>query len=81
MDFYIVDVDGKFYLVRYILIFVGGRFYIFDIFGSEYVIDFDVVFDLFEGFKKIVIIGGGYIVVEFVGIFNGLGSDVYVFIR
>lgn len=31
--------------------------------------------------KKIAIVGGGYIALEFAGIFNGLKSEVHVFIR
>ncbi|XP_042487083.1 glutathione reductase, chloroplastic-like [Macadamia integrifolia] len=31
--------------------------------------------------QKIAIAGGGYIAVEFAGIFNGLKSEVHVFIR
>ncbi|OEL33390.1 Glutathione reductase, chloroplastic [Dichanthelium oligosanthes] len=31
--------------------------------------------------EKIAIVGGGYIALEFAGIFNGLKSDVHVFIR
>lgn len=73
--------DGKLYSARHILISVGGRPYIPDIPGSEYAIDSDAALDLPEKPKKIAIIGGGYISLEFAGIFNGLGSDVHVFIR
>jgi len=31
--------------------------------------------------KKIAIVGGGYIALEFAGIFNGLNCEVHVFIR
>ncbi|KNA18595.1 hypothetical protein SOVF_069250 isoform A [Spinacia oleracea] len=81
VDPHTVDVDGKLYSARHILISVGGRPFIPDIPGSEYVIDSDAALDLPEKPKKIAIIGGGYIGLEFAGIFNGLGSDVHVFIR
>nr|GMD61017.1 glutathione reductase, chloroplastic [Ipomoea batatas] len=76
-----VDVDGKLYSARNILISVGGRPFIPDIPGSEYAIDSDAALDLPTKPKKIAIVGGGYIALEFAGIFNGLKSDVHVFIR
>ena len=81
MDPHTVDVDGKRYSARHILISVGGRPYIPDIPGREHAIDSDAALDLPEMPKKIAIIGGGYIALEFAGIFNGLESDVHVFIR
>uniref|UniRef100_A0A7C9EXE5 Glutathione reductase n=1 Tax=Opuntia streptacantha TaxID=393608 RepID=A0A7C9EXE5_OPUST len=81
VDPHTVDVDGKRYSARHILISVGGRPYIPDIPGREYAIDSDVALDLPERPKKVAIIGGGYIALEFAGIFNGLESDVHVFIR
>ena len=81
VDPHTVDVDGKVYSARHILISVGGRPYIPDIPGSEYAIDSDAALNLPEKPKKIAIVGGGYIALEFAGIFNGLKSDVHVFIR
>lgn len=81
VDPHTVDVDGKRYSARHILISVGGRPYIPDIPGREHAIDSDAALDLPEMPKKIAIIGGGYIALEFAGIFNGLESDVHVFIR
>ncbi|GFQ08057.1 glutathione reductase chloroplastic [Phtheirospermum japonicum] len=71
----------RFTLRRNILISVGGRPFIPDIPGSEYAIDSDAALDLPSKPEKIAIVGGGYIAVEFAGIFNGLMSDVHVFIR
>ncbi|XP_010264382.1 PREDICTED: glutathione reductase, chloroplastic-like [Nelumbo nucifera] len=81
VDPHTVDVDGKLYSARHILIAVGGRPFIPDIPGSEYAIDSDVALDLPSKPEKIAIIGGGYIALEFAGIFNGLKSEVHVFIR
>ncbi|KAG6746788.1 hypothetical protein POTOM_049154 [Populus tomentosa] len=81
VDPHTVDVDGKIYSARHILISVGGRPFIPDIPGSEYVIDSDAALDLPSKPEKIAIVGGGYIALEFAGIFNGLKSDVHVFIR
>lgn len=76
-----MDVDGKIYTARNILISVGGRPFVPEIPGREYVIDSDAALDLPTCPSKIAIVGGGYIAVEFAGIFNGLKSDVHVFIR
>ncbi|KAL6007337.1 hypothetical protein ACLOJK_032834 [Asimina triloba] len=76
-----VDVDGKLYTAKHIIISVGGRPFIPDIPGSQYAIDSDAALDLPSKPDKIAIIGGGYIAVEFAGIFNGLKSEVHVFIR
>ncbi|RZC73473.1 hypothetical protein C5167_048953 [Papaver somniferum] len=81
VDPHTVDVDGKLYKARHILISVGGRPFIPDIPGKEYAIDSDAALDLPTKPTKIAIVGGGYIAVEFAGIFNGLKSDVHVFIR
>ncbi|XP_071738206.1 glutathione reductase, chloroplastic-like isoform X1 [Rutidosis leptorrhynchoides] len=81
VDPHTVDVDGKLYTARNILVSVGGRPFIPEIPGSEYVIDSDAALDLPSKPTKIAIVGGGYIAVEFAGIFNGLQSEVHVFIR
>ncbi|KAL1212545.1 Glutathione reductase [Cardamine amara subsp. amara] len=81
IDPHTVDVDGKIYTSRNILIAVGGRPFIPDIPGKEFAIDSDAALDLPSKPKKIAIVGGGYIALEFAGIFNGLKSEVHVFIR
>ncbi|CAN6829532.1 unnamed protein product [Brassica oleracea] len=81
IDPHTVDVDGRIYTTRNILIAVGGRPFIPDIPGREFAIDSDAALDLPSMPKKIAIVGGGYIALEFAGIFNGLNSEVHVFIR
>ncbi|KAJ7972711.1 glutathione reductase [Quillaja saponaria] len=81
VDPHTVDVDGKLYSARHILVSVGGRPFIPDVPGSEYAIDSDAALDLPSKPEKIAIVGGGYIALEFAGIFNGLASEVHVFIR
>ncbi len=49
--------------------------------GHELTIDSDQAFDLDELPEKIVIAGGGYISIEFAGIFNGLGVDTTIVYR
>ena len=43
--------------------------------GAEHAITSNEAFDLAALPKRIAIIGGGYIAVEFAGIFNGLGVE------
>ncbi|XP_042377544.1 glutathione reductase, chloroplastic-like [Zingiber officinale] len=81
VDPHTVDVDGKRYTSRHILLSVGGRPNLPDIPGIEYVIDSDAALDLPLKPEKIAIVGGGYIALEFAGIFSGLKSEVHVFIR
>ncbi len=59
-----------------ILVATGGYPSNEDFPGAQYMISSNEVFDLPKQPKKIVIVGGGYIAVEFAGIFAGLGSDV-----
>ncbi|MBW4545653.1 MAG: glutathione-disulfide reductase [Symplocastrum torsivum CPER-KK1] len=64
-----------------ILIAVGGYPVKPDIPGMEYAITSDEMFLLEEQPKRLLIMGGGYIGVEFACIMNGLGSDVTQIIR
>lgn len=64
-----------------ILIAVGGYPVKPDIPGIEHTFVSDAMFTLPEQPKRVVILGGGYIGVEFACIFNGLGSEVTQIIR
>ncbi|SZF05773.1 unnamed protein product [Blumeria hordei] len=65
-----------------VLIAVGGRPWIpTHIDGAEYGITSDEFFEIEKQPKKVAIVGGGYIGVEFAGIFNALGTETHVFIR
>jgi glutathione reductase (NADPH) len=81
VDPHTVSVDGKLYTAKNILVAVGGRPSKPNIPGIEHAIDSDAALDLPSRPEKIAIVGGGYIALEFAGIFNGLKSDVHVFIR
>ncbi len=61
---------------RHILIAVGGHPVVPDIPGHDYGFTSDQAFHLGTLPKRIVVVGGGYIAVEFAGIFNGLGAEV-----
>ncbi|GAK32266.1 glutathione-disulfide reductase [Iodidimonas nitroreducens] len=64
-----------------ILIATGGAVNLPRTPGVELAITSNEAFHLKTLPKKIVIVGGGYIAVEFAGIFNGLGSDVTLIYR
>lgn len=76
VDQHTVAVNDKHYSAERILIATGGWPYIPDIPGKELAISSNEVFDLAEFPKRMVVVGGGYIAVEFAGIFNGLGAKV-----
>ena len=80
-DPHTVEVDGKSYTAEKILVSVGGWPFIPDIPGHEHVITSNEALDLKELPKRILIVGGGYIAVEFAGIFNALGAQVEIIIR
>lgn len=76
VDQHTVEVSGKQYTTERILLAVGGWPFIPDFSGKEHVISSNEIFDLDAFPKRIVVVGGGYIAVEFSGIFNGLGAQV-----
>ena len=80
-DPHTVEVDGKRYTAERILIGTGGWPVVPDFPGKEHVITSNEALDLPQRPKRIVIVGGGYIAVEFAGIFNALGSEVTLIIR
>src|SRR6188472_1588832 len=73
---------GQTVRAKHILIATGGAPSMGkDIEGHEHVISSNEAFHLKELPKRILIQGGGYIAVEFAGIFNGLGSEVTLIYR
>ncbi len=66
---------------KHIIIATGGKPNLPDIPGIEHAITSNEAFDLPEFSKRIIIAGGGYIAVEFAGIFAGLGADVTLIYR
>jgi glutathione reductase (NADPH) len=59
-----------------ILVATGGWPNMPDLPGVEHCISSNEVFELPELPRRVLIVGGGFIAVEFGGIFNGLGSEV-----
>jgi glutathione reductase (NADPH) len=76
VDPHTVIVDGKKITAKYILIAVGGWPAVPEFPGSEHAITSNEIFFLPALPRKVIIVGGGYIGVEFAGIFHGLGVEV-----
>lgn len=81
IDAHTVDIAGTAYTAEHILIATGGHPIVPDIPGSEYVITSNEALDLPSLPRSITINGGGYIAVEFAGIFNALGVAVNLVYR
>ena len=81
VDPHTVEVGGKRYTAENIMIAVGGWPETPQIPGIEHVISSNEALDLPALPQRIVIVGGGYIAVEFAGIFRGFGSEVVEIIR
>lgn len=64
-----------------ILVATGGRAFVPDIPGKELCDTSDEALVYDEVPKKMVIVGGGYIAVEFAGIYSGFGTEVHVVCR
>ncbi|MFC5520686.1 glutathione-disulfide reductase [Polaromonas jejuensis] len=75
-DKHTVDVGGKHYSARHILIATGGTPSVPEVPGREHVITSNEIFDLTPFPKRLLVVGGGYIACEFASIFNGLGAQV-----
>ncbi len=76
VDAHAVEVDGRRITAKYILVATGARPSVPRIPGVEHAITSNEAFELSALPRRILIVGGGYIAVEFAGIFNGLGSQV-----
>ena len=82
MDRHTVQVGSETITADKILICTGGRPEVPAIPGREFAITSNEAFHLPDPLpKRITIVGGGYIAVEFAGIFNGLGCHVDLVIR
>ena len=81
VDAHTVAVAGKRFTAAHILIATGSHPVMPKIPGIEHVITSNEALDLPELPRRIIIVGGGYIAVEFAGIFAGLGAEVAIVIR
>ncbi len=80
-DAHTVKVGDATYTAERILVATGGWPYVPDVEGKEHIVTSNEIFNLAVLPKQIVIVGGGYIAVEFAGILHGLGVQVTIIER
>ena len=78
LDAHTVVVAGRRYSAERILIATGSRAFVPEIPGKEHVITSNAMFFLERLPKRIIIVGGGYIAVEFASIMQGLGVNTTI---
>jgi glutathione reductase (NADPH) len=81
VDEHSVELSGKRYSAKHILIATGGWPQIPEIPGNQHAIGSNEVFFLEQLPKRVLVVGGGYIAVEFASIFNGLGANTSLLYR
>ncbi|MGA4533010.1 glutathione-disulfide reductase [Ectopseudomonas chengduensis] len=81
VDAHTVEVNGQRHSTERILIATGGWPQIPDIPGRELAISSNEAFFLKQLPKRVLVVGGGYIAVEFASIFHGLGAQTSLLYR
>ncbi len=81
IDAHTVEADGERYSADHILVATGGRPQVPDIPGAELGITSDGFFALERQPRHAVVVGAGYIAVEFAGLLSSLGTDVTMLLR
>eukprot|EP00775_Hariotina_reticulata_P007825 gene7825-8022_t len=81
VDPHTVEVDGKKFTAKNIVVATGGQSSGIPIPGAQHAISSDKVLELDSLPKKVTLIGGGYIGMEFAGMFARLGCEVHVVAR
>ncbi|WP_458131786.1 glutathione-disulfide reductase [Pseudomonas sp. R3-41] len=76
-----VEINGQRYTAEHIMIATGGWPVIPDIPGREHAISSNEAFFLKTLPKRMLVVGGGYIAVEFAGIFHGMGAQTSLLYR
>ena len=76
-----VEVNGQRYSAEHILVAVGGWPQVPDIPGKELAITSNEAFYLERLPRRVLVVGGGYIAVEFASIFHGLGAQTALLYR
>jgi glutathione reductase (NADPH) len=75
VDAHTVEAAGKAYTAEHLLVATGGWPRMPDVPGIEHAISSNEAFHLKELPRRALVLGGGYIAVEFAGIFAGLGAE------
>ena len=81
LDGHSVELGGKRYSAKNILIATGGWPHIPKIPGHEHAIGSNEAFFLEQLPKRVLVVGGGYIAVEFASIFHGMGAQTSLLYR
>ena len=81
IDAHTVEVEGQRYTAKHILIATGGWPQVPDIPGKELAITSNEAFFMPTLPKRVLVVGGGYIAVEFASIFHGLGAQTTLLYR
>ena len=81
VDAHTIEVNGQHHSAERILIATGGWPQIPDIPGREHAISSNEAFFLEQLPKRVLVVGGGYIAVEFASIFHGLGAQTSLLYR
>lgn len=81
LDAHHVEVNGQSYSAKNILLATGGWPQKPDIPGIQHAITSNEVFFLEQLPKRILVVGGGYIAVEFASIFHGMGAHTSLLYR
>ena len=76
IDPHTVEINGARHTAAHILIGTGGWPIVPDLPGKEHIITSNEAFYLKELPRRVVVVGGGYIAVEFASIFHGMGAQV-----
>ncbi|WP_232823721.1 glutathione-disulfide reductase [Salinicola sp. CPA57] len=76
-----VEINGERITAEKILVAVGGWPWTPEFEGSELTVNSNQVFDLDSFPNRFLVLGGGYIAVEFASIFKGLGADTHLIYR
>ena len=75
-DAHTIEVGGTTVTAGHILVATGGWPVVPEVPGAEHAITSNEAFFLDRLPERVVVVGGGYIAVEFAGIFHGLGCEV-----
>jgi glutathione reductase (NADPH) len=81
LDAHTVEVAGRRFTARNIVIATGARAHVPTFEGSDLAIISDLALEVPKVPGVVAVIGGGYIALEFAGVFAGLGAEVHVAFR
>ncbi len=81
VDAHTVEVAGQRYSAEHILVATGGWPFVPEIPGHEHAITSNEAFYLERLPRRVLVVGGGYIAVEFASIFHGCGADIKLLYR